>query len=1010
MAPLKGLGQSPTGVALYEVAGQVKYTGIKILQTSLTYGKLCIYDDKGQYYIGVHGKMFKMFKLNNNIKETRSRDGQLTLVLLDGHQIIAKECSSAEVKILEGCLSKIKTSGTLKGWKCSKPTQEGSLKKDNKENTVLEKSKKLLLKVKKSSPFSSPGKFAYLESSPLLNAVSKSHSHIREGSRIKGKIFTSPASNKENANANPITADRSFERLESKCVDMVSLEDEEVCMVNGRNQEGYWSRPPGEERSHSPSLKYGCRNSSSLGFSTIRSDGLKSRRRLIDTATTHPDELALSLEDDVSDENDSPSTSTRAPLSFKSSASRNNLSPSPLRPKALQSNNQDSASKGVSHKASSFYGGSSSTLPSFSMRKLSSFNWMGKGLKRQLPLQSQEKEKKSFIFRKREKDATQTPSLSNQIALTGFANLGNTCYMNAILQCLLGIPAFSYDLDNTLLLSKVKHISLYKSLHNLLIAKRLGESQDKQKWLLKSIKKAISNQAARFSGNMQHDAHEFLGQCLDQLKEDIIKPSPLQGNEADETTPSDGEQQKSLEAACPVARNFECQVSHNIECEECRNQIAKEEIFYDFSLDIPEIDENTDPEEKNLQDLLQDYFEEEKIGYKCEKCECENANLSHHISKLPRVMILHLKRYELNDNYTKYRKKLDTVNVPLQIDLGILCTEETTKPIAFERIPKSGIKRPLPSDHTIDVDDFEPSYKAKRRLALPDVPKLSNPEEEESSLDFQRDIERAKKLSLDAVKVDSVTEDEQLEWALAESLKTNESLVESDFLPPALLEIDPEVLPVFSEFGGEATEDKRLPVPDRVDAESFTGLQAKKENQFDNEKSEIFLGKNEESEVGGFDDWLSTQEKENEKENDEILIESAAQVDSEEDQLKMALELSLREYNEHTTPRHKPRQVKSNTTGSSDSNKKTKQRRVNRSGCATPRQYNLVGIVSHIGDSSVAGHYICDVFDFKEKVWKSYNDSSVKKITEYEVKFRRKNCAYILFYVEQECYRDIMSK
>ena len=52
-------------------------------------------------------------------------------------------------------------------------------------------------------------------------------------------------------------------------------------------------------------------------------------------------------------------------------------------------------------------------------KKLSSFNWMGKGLKRQLPLQSQEKEKKSFIFRRREKDTTQTSSLSNQIALTG---------------------------------------------------------------------------------------------------------------------------------------------------------------------------------------------------------------------------------------------------------------------------------------------------------------------------------------------------------------------------------------------------------------------------------------------------------------------------------------------------------------------------------------------------------------------------------------------------------------
>ena len=39
-----------------------------------------------------------------------------------------------------------------------------------------------------------------------------------------------------------------------------------------------------------------------------------------------------------------------------------------------------------------------------------------------------------------------------------------------------------------------------------------------------------------------------------------------------------------------------------------------------------------------------------------------------------RVVILHLKRYELNDSYSKYKKKLDTVDVPLEIDLGMTFT------------------------------------------------------------------------------------------------------------------------------------------------------------------------------------------------------------------------------------------------------------------------------------------------------------------------------------------------
>ena len=34
------------------------------------------------------------------------------------------------------------------------------------------------------------------------------------------------------------------------------------------------------------------------------------------------------------------------------------------------------------------------------------------------------------------------------------------------------------------------------------------------------------------------------------------------------------------------------------------------------------------------------------------------------------MVILHLKRYELDSDYTKYKKKLDMVDVPIDLDLG----------------------------------------------------------------------------------------------------------------------------------------------------------------------------------------------------------------------------------------------------------------------------------------------------------------------------------------------------
>ena len=50
------------------------------------------------------------------------------------------------------------------------------------------------------------------------------------------------------------------------------------------------------------------------------------------------------------------------------------------------------------------------------------------------------------------------------------------------------------------------------------------------------------------------------------------------------------------------------------------------------------------------------------------------------------------------------------------------------------------------------------------------------------------------------------------------------------------------------------------------------------------------------------------------------------------------------------------------------------------------RKYRLIGVVSHIGDSSVVGHYTSDVYDCKESEWKSYDDLNVKKASIVENK------------------------
>ena len=56
-----------------------------------------------------------------------------------------------------------------------------------------------------------------------------------------------------------------------------------------------------------------------------------------------------------------------------------------------------------------------------------------------------------------------------------------------------------------------------------LLKAREEHNDSLQKQSLRDIKDAISKEATRFSGYQQNDAHEFLCQVLDQLKDDYIK-------------------------------------------------------------------------------------------------------------------------------------------------------------------------------------------------------------------------------------------------------------------------------------------------------------------------------------------------------------------------------------------------------------------------------------------------------------------------------------------------------
>ncbi|XP_066933847.1 ubiquitin carboxyl-terminal hydrolase 37-like [Clytia hemisphaerica] len=328
-----------------------------------------------------------------------------------------------------------------------------------------------------------------------------------------------------------------------------------------------------------------------------------------------------------------------------------------------------------------------SNFPVYSQSK---FNKIPKFIKNRLPSPIPFRKNKEKITR--ESNESIEDFFEDDNSLIGFANLGNTCYMNAILQCLLNIPNFYQELHNQNNLAVLPKESLYKRLCQLGFAKHNLQGSETQKQHLQLVKESISSAANRFSGYSQHDAHEFLCQCMDQLKEDLLT----------QMTKKKEEMQLSIEElksvfVCPIKENLETTVTHSIRCLGCKEKVIKDEEYHDFSLVIPEYDENFNPGTLSIEKLLNLYFADEEIEYTCEKCQNSSSVLTHQMKKLPRILVLHLKRY---DSYEM--KKSDSIKIPKIMDISKVVSDEVAFPSDFNldcslwkdsTTLKSGVKR-----------------------------------------------------------------------------------------------------------------------------------------------------------------------------------------------------------------------------------------------------------------------------------------------------------------------------
>ena len=291
---------------------------------------------------------------------------------------------------------------------------------------------------------------------------------------------------------------------------------------------------------------------------------------------------------------------------------------------------------------------------------------------------------------------------------TGLRNLGNTCYLNSVLQALSGTDRFrgyfveadvrreleedesdeEGDADNRpplwrratvdcmkLATTKVRKNeendhedarSLAIQLHRLMRVLWSG------KWAVitpYAFLRSVWAQMSQFRNYQQQDAQEFLCLLLDRLSVELrTSPLPLQPK-----PPS----------SKPPPSEFTGQQENVVECTRCKHRSVSRTPFSDVSLDIPGGEKGSSSRSRGggfltLYDCIEHSFQPETInGYQCDGCnEYTDATKSIQFKSLPSILCFTLIRFSWKSD----QKITTPVHFPVgDLDMSPYCATKASR-------------------------------------------------------------------------------------------------------------------------------------------------------------------------------------------------------------------------------------------------------------------------------------------------------------------------------------------